>query len=74
MYQQDFDAVKSRVRGLWTQYGTGEKPRAAEQQPRAAEQQPRAAEQQPRTAETPPEGVEELLLFPTFAYRDERLK
>ncbi|KAJ2478684.1 hypothetical protein IWW56_003564 [Coemansia sp. RSA 2131] len=56
MYQQDFDAVKSRLRGLWSQ-PTNDSPRSANT---------------PNSTET--EGVEELLLFPTFAFRDERLK
>ncbi|KAJ2391648.1 hypothetical protein GGI05_002883 [Coemansia sp. RSA 2603] len=61
MSQRDLDSVKSKLKGLWAQYSSG------------------STAPVPRGTQTPtdPSGnplLEELLLFPTYAYRDERLK
>ncbi|KAJ2782622.1 hypothetical protein GGI15_002856 [Coemansia interrupta] len=61
MSQRDLDSVKSKLKGLWTQYSSG-----------STTPMPRST--QPATDPAGNPLVEELLLFPTYAYRDERLK
>ncbi|KAJ2657760.1 hypothetical protein IWW48_004367 [Coemansia sp. RSA 1200] len=67
----DFDSVKTKLRDLWTQYGAsgGSGSNGSNDVGvRGGNSQTAAA------AAAPPAPVEEVLLFPTYAYRDEQLK
>ncbi|KAJ2901039.1 hypothetical protein IWW38_000003 [Coemansia aciculifera] len=59
MSQRDYDTVKSKLKGLWSQYSSGSTTTDAGGRD---------------VSSTGVELVEEMLLFPTYAYRDERLK
>ncbi|KAJ2448384.1 hypothetical protein EV183_005468 [Coemansia sp. RSA 2336] len=63
MYQQEIDIVKSRLRDLWNGQSNTYQPQQQEQE-----------QQQQSRGVGADDGVEEILLFPTFAFRDERLK
>ncbi|KAJ1886779.1 hypothetical protein LPJ66_009460, partial [Kickxella alabastrina] len=60
MSQRDIDSVKSKLKSLWAQYSSGS----------SASDSAGGTSQRDADIIEP---VEELLLFPTYAYRDERL-
>ncbi|KAJ2764380.1 hypothetical protein IWQ56_004508, partial [Coemansia nantahalensis] len=64
MLGRDLDGVKTRLRGLWTQYGAADGGAGAEAGDGAAAGAAAAAAA----------AVEEVVLFPSYAFRDERLK
>ncbi|KAJ1902716.1 hypothetical protein LPJ81_003452 [Coemansia sp. IMI 209127] len=63
-YQKDFDSVKTKLRDLWTQYNSGTQ----------APPPTHTAQASSGGSSLPLQPVEEMLLFPTYAYRDEQLK
>ncbi|KAJ2063350.1 hypothetical protein GGI08_002543 [Coemansia sp. S2] len=65
MYQRDYDTVKTKLKGLWSQYSSGANTNNTSQTTRDVSN---------NAAPPPVELLEEMLLFPTYAYRDERLK
>ncbi|KAJ2548952.1 hypothetical protein EV175_004631 [Coemansia sp. RSA 1933] len=76
-YQKDFDTVKTKLRDLWTQYNNSGTPTASGSHTppaAAAATGPGSGSQTPTRAVEPLAPVEEMLLFPTYAFRDEQLK
>ncbi|KAJ2450168.1 hypothetical protein GGF42_004559 [Coemansia sp. RSA 2424] len=72
MYQRDYDNVKSKLKGLWSQYSSGGNTAPTTTTTgRDASSSPSAATANNTQSS---ELLEEMLLFPTYAYRDERLK
>ncbi|KAJ2862492.1 hypothetical protein GGH94_004246 [Coemansia aciculifera] len=67
MYQRDYDTVKSKLKGLWSQYSSG-----ANNNPTTRDVTTSNNNNNNNNGSV--ELLEEMLLFPTYAYRDERLK
>ncbi|PIA18788.1 hypothetical protein COEREDRAFT_5971 [Coemansia reversa NRRL 1564] len=82
MSQRDFDAVKTRLRGLWTQYSTSDVNNTSSNvssSGNSTESNGFGSDTMRGGAPVPVDAsvsaaIEELVLFPTYAYRDERLK
>ncbi|KAJ1642087.1 hypothetical protein LPJ64_006031, partial [Coemansia asiatica] len=75
MSQRDLDMVKSKLKGIWAQYSSGSS--TATTTTTAASNGTRAPPSGRAGAGAgagAAESTEELLLFPAYAYRDERLK
>ncbi|KAJ1935164.1 hypothetical protein FBU59_005472, partial [Linderina macrospora] len=58
-FQSELGGVRNKLKGLWSQYSNSGTTTSDNTGQRSGE---------------PPAPVEEILLFPTYAYRDERLK
>ncbi|KAJ2078381.1 hypothetical protein H4R24_004514 [Coemansia sp. RSA 988] len=81
MSQRDFDAVKTRLRGLWTQYSVGNANNSSSfnsgnsrESNEFGGETGRGGVSMAGEAAVVAAAMEELVLFPTYAYRDERLK
>ncbi|KAJ2808960.1 hypothetical protein H4R20_000509 [Coemansia guatemalensis] len=78
MSQRDFDSVKTRLRGLWTQYSAGNSNFSnsgnATDSNAVGGDTGRGGVTVPGDTAAVAAVMEELVLFPTYAYRDERLK
>ncbi|KAJ2595814.1 hypothetical protein GGF39_003682 [Coemansia sp. RSA 1721] len=75
MSQRDLDMVKSKLKGIWAQYSSGS---SANNNSAATVTSSSNGTRTPTgnvsAGPSSAQPVEELLLFPTYAYRDERLK
>ncbi|KAJ1729742.1 hypothetical protein LPJ72_004809 [Coemansia sp. Benny D160-2] len=75
-YQKDFDSVKTKLRDLWSQYGasSGSSGSSGSNDVGIRSGSTQKASAAAAASAAPPAPVEEVLLFPTYAYRDEQLK
>ncbi|KAJ2506502.1 hypothetical protein H4217_009009, partial [Coemansia sp. RSA 1939] len=73
-YQKDFDSVKTKLRDLWSQYGASSGSSGSSGSNDVGTRSGSTQKAAAAASAAPPAPVEEVLLFPTYAYRDEQLK
>ncbi|KAJ2723251.1 hypothetical protein GGI07_002753 [Coemansia sp. Benny D115] len=73
MSQRDLENVKSKLKGLWAQYSSGSTT-STSAAATASGPSGNGSSSNGRAVVAAAEPVEEMLLFPTYAFRDERLK